>query len=207
MWFCQLLFLSPKLYCPLSWPSCRWWCLSPGWSLKWSSEPGAEGVGNITTGCVLYRTVNSDVFPCGIYLTSPGLFSVLHWKLRSYTTLIWATFCSGTPFSLNLLSPVQAALRGDYYHSHKEHVGCSPWRRPERPDRNVGQTNLLESESPPTLTLDPIPMHLTKWDCKWEQCVCYPLTSVRVTVQHQQQSEVCTIHTRVSCFYLGYTAK
>ena len=76
------MFLSPKLCCPLSWPSCRWWCLSPGWSLKWSSEPGAEGAGNITgTGCVLYRKVNSDVFPCGIYLTPP-------WSLSSFALKI-----------------------------------------------------------------------------------------------------------------------
>ena len=47
-------------------------------------------------------------------------------------------------------------------------------------------------------------MHLTEWDCEWEQCVSYPLTSVRVTVQHQQQSEVCAIHTSV-LLYSGYT--
>ena len=165
-----------------------------------------EGVGNITgTGCVLYRTVNSDVFPCGIYLIPPGLFSVLHWKLRSYTTLIWATFCSGSPFSLNLLSPVQAALQGDHYHSQKEHVGSSPWRRPDRPDRNVGKTNLLESDSPPTLTLNPIPMHLDGMGL-WMGTMCMlPIYLCQSHRQHQQQSKACAIHTRVSCFHSGYT--
>ena len=51
------------------------------------------------------------------------------------------------------------------------------------------------------------PRALMKWNCEWEQCVSYPLTTVRVTVQHKQQSEVCTIHTSVLLVSRLHTAK
>ena len=143
--------------------------------------------------CII-RRVNSDVFPGGIYLTPPGLFSVLYWKLCSYTTLIWATFCSGTPFSLSLLSPVQAALQGDHYHSQKEHVGSSLWRRPERPTETLAGQTCWNQRAHPFSLWTHFPCTLTEWDCEWEQCVSYPLTTVRVTdstssrVQHVQST-------------------
>ena len=143
--------------------------------------------------CII-RRVNSDDFPGGIYLTPPGLFSVLYWKLRSYTTLIWATFCSGTPFSLSLLSPVQAALQGDHYHSQKEHVVSSLWRRPERPTETLAGQTCWNQRAHPFSLWTHFPCTLTEWDCKWEQCVSYPLTTVRVTdstssrVQHVQST-------------------
>ena len=54
-----------------------------------------------------------------------------------------------------------------------------------------------QSESPPTLTLNPIPMHLDGMGL-WMGTMCMlPTYHCQSHRQHKQQSEVCTIHTSI----------
>ena len=90
-----------------------------------------------------------------------------------------------------MLSPVQAALQGDHWTTVRKNTLdlCPEEDQRDRPKR--WQDKPAGIREPTYSHLDPIPMHLTEWDCEWEQCVSYPLTTVRVT-DSKQQSEVCT---------------